>query len=115
MYFAFLKYFYTSTIDVSAEVATLVADLMNLYDEPVGKRICEGIIRTKLTVENSLEILQHTDDLRMTELKEFTKNWIFRNFTKVTQTEGFRDFVLKSGPLAYELLQGAGKVGVFSY
>lgn len=88
---------------------------MNLYDEPVGKRLCEGIIRTKLSVENSLEILQYTDDLRMTELKDFTKNLIYRNFTKVTQIEGFRDFVVKGGPLVYELLQGAGSVGVFSY
>jgi RCC1 and BTB domain-containing protein len=52
VYYAFLKYLYTDSVDIEAEKATGLLVLANDYKEEDLKLKCVNIIKSNITIEN---------------------------------------------------------------
>nr|XP_006817818.1 PREDICTED: RCC1 and BTB domain-containing protein 1-like [Saccoglossus kowalevskii] len=89
VYCSFLKYLYTDNVDLPPEDAIGLLDLANSYCEDHLKRLCEGIIKQGITVDNAAMLLAAAIKYEAKDLEEFCFQFAMNHMTAVTQTDAF--------------------------
>jgi len=113
---AFFKYLYTGTVNVSAEVAIELVRCMNWHQEEQGQLLCAAIVRTGTNIENCSMIFGLASTHNMTELRDFSKGFIFRNFKAVVNTQGYETLSLQDPKLVHSLIKdGSAFPNLYGY
>ncbi|XP_070539081.1 RCC1 and BTB domain-containing protein 1-like [Ptychodera flava] len=89
VYYAFLKYLYTDSVDLPPEDAIGLLDLANSYCENHLKKLCEGIIKQGITVENGAMLYAAAIKYEAKELEDFCFEFKVKHLTAVAHTEAF--------------------------
>ena len=89
VYYAFLKYLYTDTVELSPDDAIGLLDLGNCYCEMKLKRNCEDIIKKGITRENVSMILSVALKYKAESLEEFCFRFAMNHMSDVVATEAF--------------------------
>lgn len=112
VYYAFLEFLYTDNVHLQPEDAIGVLDLANSYCETQLKRLCEGIIKQGITVDNAVMLFAAAVKYEAANLEEFCFKFCVNHLTAVTQTEAFNQL---DESMIKEFIQKAAKRGAFKY
>ncbi|XP_072254755.1 RCC1 and BTB domain-containing protein 1 [Pyxicephalus adspersus] len=105
VYYAFLQYLYTDTVDLPPEDAIGLLDLATSYCENRLKKLCQHIIKSGITVENAFLLFSAAVRYEAQDLEDFCFKFCVSHLTGVTQTAAFwqmdgtllKDFIIKTG------------------
>ncbi|XP_077154207.1 RCC1 and BTB domain-containing protein 1 [Ranitomeya variabilis] len=105
VYYAFLQYLYTDTVDLPPEDAIGLLDLATSYCENRLKKLCQHIIKRGITVENAFLLHSAAVRYEAKDLEDFCFKFCVNHLTGVTQTMAFwqmdgmllKDFIVKAG------------------
>jgi hypothetical protein len=90
VYYAFLKYIYTDSIDIVIEKAMDLFILANEYKEEILKQKCFDVIKNGLNIENVLDFYRISIREKLDELEKICFEFAFYNLKEVKETETFR-------------------------
>ncbi|XP_068123256.1 RCC1 and BTB domain-containing protein 1 isoform X2 [Hyperolius riggenbachi] len=110
VYYAFLKYLYTDSVDLPPEDAIGLLDLATSYCEKRLKNMCQYIIKRGITVENAFLLLSAAIRYDAKDLEDFCFKFCVSHMTEVTQTAAFWHM---DGKLLKTFIFNAGACGGF--
>lgn len=110
---AMLEYIYTDTVEITADIAIELYEAADLYALDSLKNRCEHVLERQISVDNAAALLQVSDELGATALKDICVTFIVRHFDACTQASTFRELVLSgdAGELVMAILDQRMKHG----
>jgi RCC1 and BTB domain-containing protein len=90
VYYAFLEYLYTDSVDIFAEKALDLLILANDYKEEKLKQKCLDIITKSITIENVCTLYCFSIRNKWNELENQCFEFAFNSLREVKKTEAFR-------------------------
>jgi len=90
VYYSFLKYLYTSIVDIEFEEVINLFDLANSYFEDELKNECIIIIKNGITIENVCHLYSSAVKYNSQELEYYCVNFALNKSKLITNTEGFK-------------------------
>ncbi|XP_058040409.1 RCC1 and BTB domain-containing protein 1-like [Ahaetulla prasina] len=110
VYRAFLEYLYTDNVDLPPEDPIGLLDLAISYCENRLKKLCQHLIKRRITVENAFSLLSAAVRYSAEDLEEFCFKFCVNHLTEVTQTDAFWEM---DGSLLKEFIVKASIYGAF--
>ena len=99
---ALMEYVYADSVDIHPDIAIELYIAADLYTLDRLKNLCEVVVQKGISVDNAAALLQTSDELHASRLREVCMNFIIRHFDLVTKTD---TFTLLSRELILECLQ----------
>jgi RCC1 and BTB domain-containing protein len=96
IYYAFLKYIYTDSVDIESEKAMNLLVLANDYKEEKLKEKCFDIIKSDITIENVCSLYCISIKLNLQEFEKFCFNYSVNKMNHIFKTKAFREMDEKS-------------------
>ncbi|CAB3359300.1 Hypothetical predicted protein [Cloeon dipterum] len=107
-FYAFMKYFYFSELDVQPEKVLEVFCMAHYYQMNELQMKCERLITTIVTVENAAEIYEKAHELSAKSLEDFVFSFCLKNMAAVVESDNFK--TLRDG-VRRDFLQRAAEQG----
>jgi RCC1 and BTB domain-containing protein len=89
VYYSFIKYIYTNTVEIRLEDAIELYDLANSYCEEDLKQKCAEIIKNEISVVNAFTLFSSAVKYNSQELENFCLKFAANNLNEVCMTDAF--------------------------
>ena len=89
VYYSFVKYLYTNTVDIGLSDAIELYDLANSYCEDDLKDKCVELIKSQITVDNAFALYSSSVKYKSKQLENFCLKFAANNLNDVCLTEAF--------------------------
>ena len=94
---ALMRYLYSDTVTADAEVAIELYAAADMYNIERLKRSCELMVQKQIDMDSAPRLLQISDQMHATKVRDVILTFIVRNFDEVSKTPAF-------GSLSRELI-----------
>ena len=90
VYYAFLKYIYTDSVDIRAEEAIDLLDLADCYLEDDLKQKCVHLIRNNLSIDTFCDTYLAAIRYKLVDFEKYLIAFAFNNLFDICRTESFK-------------------------